>query len=416
MPLRDDPEVAATAPPRTHRLSAVLREEARVTPLELFFDLVFVFALTQVTAFMADELSWQGILRGALVIMLLWWAWVGYAWLANVASAEERPIKLAILAGMAAMFILALCIPEAFDDAPGGLDGPVVLAICYLLFRLMHLVIFLIISREDAGLRAQVLRFALSVVASSVVLLVASQFDGWLQTGLWMLALLADYVGTALGGFRGWRLPAPGHFSERHGLIIIVALGESIVAIGVGVAKEPISWVIIAGSVLGLLLSSALWWAYFDVSALLGEHALATEPVETRARLARNAYSYGHLPLMLGIVLVALGLKEVLLYISDSSHHTLSDPLSAVALAALVGGTVIYLLGHVIFKWLTVHTVSVVRLAAAGALLLAIPLITGLPALAQLAVVAFLVTGAVLIEGVLFAESRRKIRAELSHH
>lgn len=391
-------------------------EQASVTPLELFFDLVFVFALTQVTAFMADELSWQGILRGALVIMLLWWAWVGYAWLANVASAEERPIKLAILAGMAAMFILALCIPEAFDDAPGGLDGPVVLAICYLLFRLMHLVIFLIISREDAGLRAQVLRFALSVVASSVVLLVASQFDGWLQTGLWMLALLADYVGTALGGFRGWRLPAPGHFSERHGLIIIVALGESIVAIGVGVAKEPISWVIIAGSVLGLLLSSALWWAYFDVSALLGEHALAIEPVETRARLARNAYSYGHLPLMLGIVLVALGLKEVLLYISDSSHHTLSDPLSAVALAALVGGTVIYLLGHVIFKWLTVHTVSVVRLAAAGALLLAIPLITGLPALAQLAVVAFVVTGAVLIEGVLFAESRRKIRAELSHH
>ena len=391
-------------------------EQASVTPLELFFDLVFVFALTQVTAFMADEPSWQGILRGALVIMLLWWAWVGYAWLANVASAEERPIKLAILAGMAAMFILALCIPEAFDDAPGGLDGPVVLAICYLLFRLMHLVIFLIISREDAGLRAQVLRFALSVVASSVVLLVASQFDGWLQTGLWMLALLADYVGTALGGFRGWRLPAPGHFSERHGLIIIVALGESIVAIGVGVAKEPISWVIIAGSVLGLLLSSALWWAYFDVSALLGEYALATEPVETRARLARNAYSYGHLPLMLGIVLVALGLKEVLLYISDSSHHTLSDPLSAVALAALVGGTVIYLLGHVIFKWLTVRTVSVVRLAAAAALLLAIPLITGLPALAQLAVVAFVVTGAVLIEGVLFAESRRKIRAELSHH
>jgi low temperature requirement protein LtrA len=234
-------------------------EQASVSPLELFFDLVFVFALTQVTAFMADELSWQGILRGALVIMLLWWAWVGYAWLANVASAEERPIRLAILAGMAAMFILALCIPEAFDDAPGGLSGPVVLALCYLLFRAMHLVMFLIISREDAELRAQVLRFALSVAVSSVVLLVASQFDGWLQTGLWMLALLADYVGTALGGFRGWRLPAPGHFSERHGLIIIVALGESIVAIGVGVAKEPISWVIIVGSVLGLLLSSALW-------------------------------------------------------------------------------------------------------------------------------------------------------------
>jgi low temperature requirement protein LtrA len=391
-------------------------EHATVTPLELFFDLVFVFALTQVTAFMADELSWQGTLRGVLVLMLLWWAWTGYAWLANVASAEERPIKLAILAGMAAMFVLALCIPEAFDDLPGGLSGPVVLAVCYLLFRGMHLVMFMIISREDAGLRKQVLRFALSVAASSLLLLVASQFEGWLQTGLWMLALLADYVGTALGGFRGWRLPSPGHFSERHGLIIIIALGESIVAIGVGVAKEPITWVIIAASVLGLLLASAMWWAYFDVSALLGEHALVNEPPEIRARLARNAYSYVHLPLLLGIVLVAFGLKEVLLYVSDSSHHTLTDSLPRVALVALVGGVVLYLLGHVIFKWLTVHDISVVRLVAAGVLLVAMPLIVALPALIQLAVVAFIVTCAMVVESLLYAEARRKVRAELAKH
>ena len=391
-------------------------EQASVTPVELFFDLVFVFALTQVTAFLADELSWHSILNGVLVMILLWWAWVGYAWLANVSSAEERPIKLVILVAMAAMFILALCIPEAFDDAPGGLNGPVVLAVCYLIFRLMHLVMLLIISRGDDGLRAQVWRFAPSVIASSAILLVASQFEGWLQTGLWVAALVADYVGTALGGFSGWRLPSPGHFSERHGLIIIVALGESIVAIGVGVAKEPISAVIVAASILGLLLSSALWWAYFDVSALLGEHALATEPIETRARLARNAYSYAHMPLMLGIVLVALGLKEVLLYVSDSSHHTLTDPLPDVALAALVGGVAIYLLGHVLFKWLTVRQVSVVRLAAAGVLLAATPLIAGLPALAQLAIVAFVVAGAVLVESLVFAESRRQVRAELAHH
>jgi low temperature requirement protein LtrA len=397
---------------------ALIRQEeehATVTPLELFFDLVFVFALTQVTAFMADELSWHGILRGVLVTMLLWWAWTAYAWLANVVSAEERTIKLAILAGMAAMFVLALCIPEAFDDLPGGLQGPVVLAICYLVFRGMHLVIYLIIAREDARLRSQVLRFAPSVFVSSAVLLVASQFDGWLQTSLWALALVADYLGTALAGFSGWRLPSPGHFSERHGLIIIVALGESIVAIGVGVAQEPISQVVIAASVLGLVLASSLWWAYFDVSALLGEHALATEPTETRARLARNAYSFAHMPLMLGVVLVAFGLKEVLLYVSDSSHHKLTDPLPSVALAALVGGVTLYLLGHVVFKWLTVHNVSVVRLAAAGVLLLTIPVIAGLPALAQLTIVAFVVGCAVLIESVLFAESRRKIRAELSH-
>lgn len=397
----------------------LIREEqakATVTPLELFFDLVFVFALTQVTAYMADELSWHGILRGVLVLMLLWWAWTGYAWLANVASAEERPMKLAILGGMSAMFLLALCIPEAFDDLPGGLSGPVVFAICYLVVRVMHFVMFLIISREDAALRSQVYRRAPSVVASSAVLLVASQVEGWLQTSLWVLALVADYVGTVLAGFSGWRLPSPGHFSERHGLIIIIALGESIVAIGVGVAKEPISWVIIAASVLGLLLSSALWWAYFDVSALLGEHALATEPQETRARLARNAYSLAHLPLALGIVLVAFGLKEVLLYVSDRSHHSLTDPLPGVALAALVGGVIIYLLGHVVFKWLTVHTVSVVRLVTAGVLLLAIPLISGLPALAQLGVVAVVVASAILVEAIVFSETRRQIRAELAPH
>jgi low temperature requirement protein LtrA len=397
-----------------HPLIRDEQAQARVTPLELFFDLVFVFALTQVTAYMADELNWQGILRGALVIMLLWWAWTGYAWLANVASAEEPPIKLSILAGMSAMFVLALCIPEAFDDAPGGLNGPVVLALCYLLFRFMHFVMFMIVARDDPGLRSQLLRFAPSVLVGSAVLLVASQYDGWAQTALWMLALVADYVGTALGGFSGWRLPAPGHFSERHGLILIVALGESIVAIGVGVAKEPISWVIILASLLGLVLASAMWWAYFDVSALLGEHALASEPPETRVRLARNAYSFGHMPLAVGVVLVALGLKEVLLYVSDSSHHELTEPLPSVALAALIGGVVVYLLGHVVFKWLTVHSVSAVRLAAAGVLLLAIPVIAGRPALLQLGVVALIVVCAVLIESVVFAESRRRIRAELA--
>ena len=199
-------------------------------------------------------------------------------------------------------------------------------------------------------------------------------------------------------------------------MIIIVALGESIVAIGVGVAQEPITLVIVAASVLGLLLSSALWWAYFDISALLGEHALVNEPPETRARLARNAYSYVHMPLLLGVVLVAFGLKEVLLYVSDSSHNSLADSLPAVALAAMVGGVVLYLLGHVIFKWLTVHDISVVRLVAAGVLLAAIPLIVALPALIQLAVVAFIVTCAMVVESVLFAEARRKVRAELAKH
>jgi low temperature requirement protein LtrA len=390
-------------------------QDAVVTPLELFFDLVFVFALTQVTAYMADELSWHGILRGVLIVMLLWWSWTAYAWIANVVSAEEGQIKLVMLAAMATMFLMALCIPEAFDDAPGGLSGPVVLAICYLVFRIMHLLLFWILSRDDRGLRQQVLRFTPSVLGSTLLLLVASRFEGWVQTALWMAALAVDYIGTALGGASGWRLPAPKHFAERHGLIVIVALGESIVAIGVGVAQRPISMAIIVASVLGLVLASAMWWAYFDVSALQGEHALSSEPIETRPRLGRNAFSFAHLPLVASVVLTALGIKKVLEYVSDTELHTLADPLKGVVLAALVGGVALYLLAHVLFKWLTVHRVSVVRLTAAGALLVAWPLTGSLPALWQLGVVAGVLTVALVVESVIWAQSRHQIRTELSH-
>jgi low temperature requirement protein LtrA len=390
-------------------------EHAKVNPLELFFDLVFVFALTQVTAFMADNLTGHGLLRGVLIVGLLWWAWTGYAWLANVVSADEPEIKLGLLGGMSAMFVLALTIPEAYEDGSGGLDGPVVLAVCYLLFRVSHLAIFIAEAQDDDGLRAQLARFAPSVFGSSIVLLVASQFEGWVQTGLWALALIVDYVGTALGGAAGWRLPAPGHFSERHGLIVIVALGESIVAIGVGVAELPISWPIVLASGLGLILVSAMWWAYFDVSALLGEHALASESSETRPRLGRNAFSFAHLPLVVGVVLVALGLKKVLEYVGDTEHHSLADPLKGVALAALFGGVTLYLLAHVLFKWLTVHTQSTIRLATAGGLLLGWLLLGTVPAIGQLAIVAALMLACLVVESVVHAEDRRRIRAELAH-
>jgi low temperature requirement protein LtrA len=390
-------------------------EEAVVTPLELFFDLVFVFVLTQVTAYMAHELSWHGMLRGILVVILLWWAWTGYAWLANVVSAEQPQIKVVMFVSMAAMFLMALCIPEAFDDAPGGISGPIVLALCYLLFRIMHLLLFWLVSADDPGLRGQLIRFTPAVVGGTALLLIASEFRGWTQTLLWVGALAVDYLGTALGGASGWRLPAPGHFAERHGLIVIVALGESIVAIGVGVAERPISYPIIVASVLGLALASAMWWAYFDVSALQGEHALSSEPIETRPRLARNAFSYAHLPLVISIVLVALGLKKVLEYVADTEHHRLSDPLHGPPLAALLGGVVLYLLAHVVFKWLTVHLVSKIRLATAAVLLIALPLVGHLPALGQLAVTAVVLVLALVVESVVWAEPRRQIRAELSH-
>ncbi len=153
-------------------------EEASVTPLELFFDLVFVFALTQVTAFMADDLTWNGMLRGVLIVMLLWWSWIGYAWLANVASPDQATMKALMLVAMAAMFLIALCIPEAFDDGPGGLLGPLVLALCYLVFRLMHLGMFFYLAGDDDMLKRQLLRFTPSVFGATILLVIASPVHG----------------------------------------------------------------------------------------------------------------------------------------------------------------------------------------------------------------------------------------------
>ena len=221
------------------RLQAVA-EEDRVTQIELFFDLVFVFAITQVTALMADDLTARGVLRGLLVLSLLWWCWVGYAWLGNVVRADEGLGRVTMFAGMAAMFVMALSVPEAFVDNPeGGLSGPVVFAFAYLAVRLLHLTIFWLAagSNLDSGLQGQLIRFAPSVLGSTALLLVASQLEGRAQTVTWVAVIVVDLGGTLLAGASGWRLNSAAHFAERHGLIIIIALGESIVAIGQGVAQ-----------------------------------------------------------------------------------------------------------------------------------------------------------------------------------
>ncbi|WBQ02746.1 low temperature requirement protein A [Kribbella sp. CA-293567] len=390
--------------------SQATSENQPVTTLELFFDLVFVFALTQITALMAHELTWTGVLRGVLLIGLLWWSWIGFSWVCNLVKADEGSLRGVLLAAMGAMFVIALAIPEAFDDLPGGLPGPVVIAVAYFAFRAMHLWLFWLIADGDKVLRRTLLRFAPSMVAGTALLLVASQYEGTTQTLLWGAALAADYVGTFLIDARGWRLRSAAHFAERHALVIIIALGESIVAIGVGVTDLPISWPILIASVLGLVVTSALWWIYFDATVHYGEKALAAEPPETRPKLARDAYTFLHFPMVAGVVLLALGLKKVLEYVGDTEHHHLDDPLKGIGLYALFFGVVLYLLGHVGFKWRTTHQVGISRLITAALCVAAVPLLAHVPALGQLAVLAALMIGLVAFESVRFAQERELLR------
>ncbi len=394
---------------RRVRMEAV-DETARVTPIELFFDLVFVFALTQVTALMADDLSGRGLLRGLLVLAVVWWGWVGYSWLGNVVRADEGVVRLVMFGAMGAMFVQALTIPEAFDDLPGGLAGPVVFAAGYFAVRALHLAMFWVASRGDPGLRRQLVHFAPSMLGGTALLLVASQLDGPAQTAVWGATVLADYGGTLLGGSAGWRLHSPGHFAERHGLILIVALGESIVAIGVGVAALPISWPIILASMLGLAVAASIWWAYFDVVALVGERMLTRASTQDRPRLARDSYSYLHLPMVTGVVLVALGMKKVLEYVGNPSEHQLTDPLTTLPLVALYGGVALYLLAHVAFRLRNMHSVNVQRVIVALALLATVPFAVQIPALAALALLAATTAGLIVFEMTRYADVRDRVR------
>ncbi|MDQ4133035.1 MAG: low temperature requirement protein A [Actinomycetota bacterium] len=383
---------------RSARLSATLRHDERVAPLELFFDLVFVLAITQCTALMASQPTWEGVGRGLLVLGVLWWSWVGYAWLTSVVDPEEGAVRIVIFAAMAALLVVALCVPEAFGDLA------LTFAVGYGLVRAGHIALFLLASRGDPALRHSVATLAASTAVGVGLLVGAAYLDGAAQGGMWGLALALDMAGPFFFGAEGWKL-VPGHFAERHGLIIIIALGESIVAVGAG-SEVGVDAGVIVAAVLGIALASAQWWAYFDVVAYVAARRLTATPVgREQNELARDSYSYLHFPMVAGIVLVALGMKKTI--------ANVDDPLKTVAAFALVGGLGIYLLAHVAFRFRNFRTVNKQRLIV-GALLFALfPVTLELPALVALALVTGLVCGMIAYEAIRFAEARAKVRHDV---
>lgn len=405
-------------------------ELSRVTPLELFFDLVFVYALTQVTALMADDLSVRGLIRGLLVLALLWWCWCCYAWLGNTVRADEGVVRVALFAVMATMFVVAVTIPEAFVDLPGGLSGPVVFAACYLVVRVLHLVIYWHAARIDGDLRRKVVRAAGPMLGGATMLFSAALLPqaiftdpgqiSVMRTVMWVLAIAIDYGGIMVIGAEGWRIFSAGHWAERHGLIIIVALGESFVAIGVGVTALPISWPIIVALLLGVTVAGALWWTYFDVVAVAAERVLHRADSAARAALGRDAYTYLHLPMVAGIILLSLGLKKVLQYVGDAEEHSLTDPLYGLGLYALYGGVVVYLLGHLGFRLRNLGSVNWPQVGAVVLLVVLLPVADRVPALAALAMLAAVCAALVVVEVVRYADARHALRESLAtgseHH
>jgi low temperature requirement protein LtrA len=373
------------------------QQEERVKPLELFFDLVFVFAITQVTSLLAEDTTWGGVLRGMLVLAALWWAWAAYAWLTNTINADEGGVRLAMLASMGAMLVVSLAVPGAFGD-----DG-VIFAGAYMAVRLLHLVLYAIAAKGDPDLLGAVLRLTPTAVLGPGVILAAGFMEGDDRVAAWILALAVDFLGPAiLGRGRGWRV-SPEHFAERHGLIVIIALGESIVALGIGAAHIELDLGVVAAAALAIVLVSALWWLYFDVSAIIGRMRLSEASGVEQARMARDAYSYLHFPMVAGIVLMALALKKTL--------GDVGEPLATIPAIALAGGVALYLLAHVASAFRLTRRIFRRRLLGTVLLLAFIPGATELPALASLGIV-----GAVCIFVVAYEVIRhREHRAQLRH-
>jgi low temperature requirement protein LtrA len=377
------------------RVRAVMREGERVTPLELFFDLVFVLALTQCTTLVTRTPTWEGVLKAMLVLGVLWWSWGGYAWLTSVVDPEEGTVRLAMFAAMAAFLVAALCVPGAFGSEA------VLFACAYAAVRAAHIALFMIASRDDPELRRSVLGLAISTAIGVGLLLAAAFAGGTIQLALWGLALLIDLGGPYLFGVEGWKL-VPGHFAERHGAIVIIALGESIVAIGIG-ARPTIGAGVVAAAVLGVVIAAALWWTYFDVTAIIAGRRLARAAAgRERNEIARDSYSYLHFPMIAGIALIAVGIKRTLLGVDD--------PLRLVPAAALLGGAAMYLLAHVAFRLRNTGSLSVRRLLCAIVLLALLPAGASLPALVTLALLAAVLVVLILYEAVRYAEVRDRVR------
>ena len=368
-------------------------------PLELFFDLVFVLALTQCTALMADNPTWTGLAQAMLVLGVLWWSWGGYAWLTSVFDPEAGLVRFAIFAAMAAFLVAALCVPEAFDDSA------LLFACAYAVVRIAHIVLFAVASRGDRALGRAVAGLAAGTAVGVGLLIAAAFTDGALQGGLWALALALDMAEPYFFGAEGWKLK-PGHFVERHALIVIIALGESIVAIGVG-AELGIDAGVVAAAVVGVAAAAALWWLYFDIIALVAERRLANlSPGREQNEVARDSFSYLHFPMVAGIVLLALGMKKTL--------EQVGDPLALVPAVAALGGTALYLLAHVAFRWRMVHRFSYQRLLCAVVLLGLLPVATEIPALALLAVLVAALSALIAYETVHFADLRERLRQQLA--
>ena len=318
--------------------SIVAPKGHNTTFVELFFDLVFVFCITQVVGVLHDDLSWRGVGHSILIFWLVWWAWTQFTWALNPADATHPFVELGTLAATAVAFFMAVSIPAAFAGRALGF------AVTYVLVRALGLWIYSQVARSnDAGQHAAVRLFSVVSTGGLVAVLAGGLVGGTTQVWLWAVAILLDVVAALIAGSADqWGIHAE-HFTERHGLIVIIALGETLIVAGAGVAEADFVGDIVGVAFLGVLVSCALWWSYFPVVKPTLEHALRSAPSEARGAMARDAFSLAHFPMLCGVIAYAVALE-------DAIAHP-SDPLLPAARLALALGMLLFLSGSAFAMW-----------------------------------------------------------------
>ncbi|SBT53019.1 low temperature requirement protein A [Micromonospora auratinigra] len=382
---------------RLHARIGPTHEQGGVTPKELFFDLVFVYAFLQVAALMSDDPTGTGLVRGLLVLTVLWLAWCGYTWLTALVRAEIPAVRLTMVLVVALTTMITLAGPQAFNDALGGLSGPLVFVACYAAIRLLRLAVPWLVAARDATAPRPRFRDATPTLVALVLLLAAAlvpqpvgdiRRPAAVQVWLWLAAIAVDMVGNGRFAVRRLRIGSAEHWTDRYGLIVIIGLGEAVISMGSAVTYTPISARIVVAVFLGTALLGCLWWVYFGRDNTEERRILAVTDGPARTRLARDAYTWLHLPMVAGIVLVSLGLRKTMSVLGSRGFFEWGAAPYPLGHWALFGGALLFLLSELAFRWRVTRRVRPARVVLALVVAVLLPLTTTAPALLALALLA----------------------------
>ncbi|MEW2384980.1 low temperature requirement protein A [Micromonospora sp. NPDC047707] len=392
----------------------------RVDRFEIFFDLVFVFSFFIITRATAMNITGDSLLHGMLVLAVLWWCWVVHTVVATRVRLGVGFVPALMVVAMAALFCFSLSLPQAFGNPAQWAVGPVVVAVSYLVLRFVHLLLYWHVAQERPGERRLLLRYSPELVTSTLLLLAAAlippQIDDlrlaeMVRDGLWMAVVLLQYGAGLVSTAWGWVLTSAEHWTERYDLILIIALGESIISVGVGgnlLGGEPVTWRGVTAAVLGIFFTAALWWTHFDVIAPAARIAQHAAQGRARVAMARDAYAYCQLVMIAGIILFALGAEEIVRQVADAAVG-LAEPTHGPGAPLLFSGVICYLCGGMLFQLRTLRTLSWTRVGTVLVLAVAIPVATHLPALAALSLLTAICIALVVIEVVVMADARRAL-------